>query len=71
MVPDGTVSQLASDVGVMRTWEQSNNARTLQPYVLKCEQRAGEILYVPAHWGHATQNMETTLGIAIEAGELY
>ena len=61
----------APDVGVMRTWEQSNNARTLQPYVLKCEQRAGEILYVPAHWGHATQNMETTLGIAIEAGELY
>ena len=31
-----------------------------------CEQRAGDILYVPAGWGHAVVNEEPSVGAAIE-----
>ena len=31
-----------------------------------CEQRAGDILYVPAGWGHAVVNEEPSVGAAVE-----
>ena len=31
-----------------------------------CEQRAGDILYVPAGWGHAVMNEEPSVGVAVE-----
>ena len=31
-----------------------------------CEQRAGDILYVPAGWGHAVVNAEPSVGAAVE-----
>ena len=31
-----------------------------------CEQRAGDILYVPAGWGHAVVNEEPSVGVAVE-----
>ena len=33
---------------------------------LECEQRAGDILYVPSNWGHAVLNLEPSVGLAIE-----
>ncbi len=31
-----------------------------------CEQRAGDILYVPGGWGHAVVNEEPSVGVAVE-----
>ena len=31
-----------------------------------CEQRAGDILYVPGGWGHAVINEEPSVGVAVE-----
>ena len=31
-----------------------------------CEQRAGDILYVPGGWGHAVINEEPSVGAAVE-----
>ena len=31
-------------------------------------QRSGELLFVPTAWSHATLNLETALGVAIEIG---
>ena len=33
---------------------------------LECEQRAGDLLFVPSNWGHAVLNLETSVGLAIE-----
>lgn len=32
----------------------------------ECEQRAGDVLYVPCEWGHAVLNVEDTIGLAVE-----
>ena len=56
--------------GVLSEWILSDNARMHEPYMLQCDQYAGEVLYVPSSWGHATTNLEPSVGIAIEAGEL-
>ena len=32
---------------------------------MECLQRAGEVLYLPAHWRHATINTIDTVGVAI------
>ena len=31
-----------------------------------CEQRAGDILYIPGGWGHAVINEEPSVGAAVE-----
>mmetsp|Transcript_34625 Transcript_34625/g.78457 ORF Transcript_34625/g.78457 Transcript_34625/m.78457 type:complete len:252 (-) Transcript_34625:592-1347(-) len=36
------------------------------PFALECVQQGGDILLVPAQWGHATLNIETSVGMAIE-----
>jgi len=33
---------------------------------LECTQRAGDVLYVPDHWGHAVLNLQTSVGFATE-----
>jgi len=32
---------------------------------LTCIQHSGDLLYVPAKWGHSTENIETTIGVAV------
>ena len=33
-----------------------------------CIQEEGDALYVPAGWGHAVINLETSIGVAVEWG---
>ena len=35
-------------------------------YMQVHRQAGGDILHVPLHWGHATLNVETTVGITYE-----
>ena len=39
--------------------------------VMQCDQKAGDVLFIPARWGHATLNMhrEATAAFALEIGE--
>ena len=41
-------------------------AAAVVPPPLRCEQRAGDVLIVPEVWGHATRNLEPSLGWATE-----
>ena len=34
--------------------------------LLRCEQRAGDVLYLPDFWGHAVLNLQPSVGIATE-----
>ncbi len=34
--------------------------------MLECVQEAGDIVIVPTFWGHATLNVEPTIGVAYE-----
>ena len=34
--------------------------------VLECTQRGGDVLYVPYTWSHATVNLRTSVGYAVE-----
>ena len=43
-----------------------NRSRAKGTPVLECVQRAGESLYLPDYWGHATLNLEPTLAVASE-----
>lgn len=47
-----------------RRWFDSPAAR--EPFVRHCIQRAGDILFVPRNWGHATLNIQTTVGVVSE-----
>lgn len=33
---------------------------------MQCTQRAGDIMFVPSLWGHATLNMKQSIGVAHE-----
>ena len=35
-------------------------------HALRVTQRAGDVLYVPALWGHATLNTQQSIGVAHE-----
>ena len=34
--------------------------------LLRCEQRAGDVLYLPDFWGHAVLNLQPSVGVATE-----
>lgn len=40
------------------------HACLVQP--LECVQSAGDVLYVPARWSHATVNIDECIGLAVE-----
>ena len=33
---------------------------------IECIQEPGDVLFVPDHWAHATINLQTSFGIALE-----
>jgi oxalate decarboxylase/phosphoglucose isomerase-like protein (cupin superfamily) len=33
---------------------------------MECVQEAGDVIFVPRHWGHAVLNLQTTIGYALE-----
>ena len=33
---------------------------------LECMQNAGDVLYIPSGWGHATINIDESIGFAVE-----
>lgn len=35
-------------------------------HVVECTQNGGDVLFVPPGWGHATLNLRTSVGIALE-----
>lgn len=37
---------------------------------MECTQRAGDLLYVPAHWQHAVLNLDTVVGLTQQLGTL-
>eukprot|EP01049_Picozoa_sp_SAG25_P023577 SAG25_NODE_10122_length_345_cov_0.841463_1_plen_114_part_11 len=45
-----------------RGWSRQPNG-TESPPPMECFQRAGEILYLPAGWTHATQNVGEAVGV--------
>jgi hypothetical protein len=57
-----------------RAWSWEHNGSTAsmdsgsmqETWPLKCVQKAGDLLYVPLHWGHATLNVHDSIGIAAE-----
>ena len=52
----------------MRDWlaEHKNASLTTASRPLRCTQHAGDVLFVPEMWGHATHNILPTVGTAIE-----
>lgn len=38
--------------------------------LLRCTQPAGMALFIPSGWDHATLNLETTVGGAVEVGDV-
>lgn len=44
-----------------REWRGNSSGR---PLTMECVQEAGDIMYVPAAWGHALLNLEPTFGVA-------
>jgi ribosomal protein L16 Arg81 hydroxylase len=45
-------------------WWPTPRVRTTKH--LRCEQHAGDVLYVPDMWGHAVLNTRETIGYAME-----
>jgi hypothetical protein len=41
-------------------------ANPYAPFMRACVQEAGDVIYVPHRWGHATLNLEASIGIAEE-----
>jgi tetratricopeptide (TPR) repeat protein len=57
------------EVGTMREWLRVHS-QGLPTAPLRCVQRSGEVLFVPSGWQHGVLNLENSVGIAIEVGEL-
>ena len=53
----------------MRKWlAQEKPSLPLAP--LECVQEAGEVIFIPAGWHHATLNLDTSVGMALELGPI-
>mmetsp|Transcript_74986 Transcript_74986/g.175989 ORF Transcript_74986/g.175989 Transcript_74986/m.175989 type:complete len:249 (+) Transcript_74986:2-748(+) len=36
--------------------------------IVECVQHAGDVMWVPAHWGHGVVNLEHSVGMSVEVG---
>ena len=51
----------------MREWlatDYPKRAKEARP--LECMQRSGDVMFVPHLWGHATYNVQESVGVAVE-----
>ena len=55
----------AEDQETTRADAPDHATTRLQPPPLECEQRAGDVLFVPRLWGHGTVNLGEAVGVAI------
>jgi hypothetical protein len=55
------------EVPSLRKW-LANSYEEYENGMLECVQEAGTVLYIPDGWGHATVNLEDSIGIAVEVG---
>lgn len=46
-------------------WDGANEL-SQSDKLIECTQQAGDVLYVPAGWGHATLNWQESVGVAVE-----
>ena len=48
--------------------QQIAAAKELPAGYLRCEQRAGDVIYVPQQWWHSTLNIQESVGLAQQMG---
>ena len=69
LLPPATAQFSADDVW---TWAGAEEQRerlaelAARGGLLQCDQRAGDLLFVPKMWGHAVVNTRTSVGVAVE-----
>ena len=47
-------------------WRRVQGGDTTTDRPMQCVQKAGDVLYVPALWGHGTLNQQQSIGVAFE-----
>ena len=51
----------------IQDWLKENEGgERLWPHVLRCEQRAGDIMFIPGTYAHGVLNTRRTIGVATE-----
>ena len=56
----------ASSDGTSSSSSGGNSSSSGRPRLLECTQSSGDVMYVPAGWGHAVLNTDTSIGVAVE-----
>ncbi len=51
-------------------WYRRHYLWALQAGASECTQRAGDVLYVPGHWHHAVFNVDTSVGLTQQVGNV-
>ena len=65
--PHNTMNQVQSTFDWLREW-QAPPVEERDERVMRCEQRAGDLIYVPQQWWHATLNVQESVGFAQQLG---
>ena len=65
--PHNTMNQVQSTFDWLREW-QAPPVEERDERVMRCEQRAGDLIYVPQQWWHATLSLGETVGLAQQMG---
>lgn len=65
--PHNTMNQVQSTFDWLREW-QAPPPEERDERVMRCEQRAGDLIYVPQQWWHATLNVQESVGFAQQLG---
>jgi len=63
---DAVFSNVPAAIKVVEIAEGRDNSRGPESDVLRCVQNAGDVMVVPAQWGHLTYNLKTSIGLAKE-----
>ena len=70
--PDGLPKAAYRSVALKRpgNWSQTDQQRLRAGGLLTCEQQAGEVVYVPRLWWHATSNVGDCVGIGSQVEQI-
>jgi len=63
---DAVFSNVPAAIKVVEIAEGRDRSRDKESGVLRCVQKAGDVIVVPAQWGHLTYNLRTSIGLAKE-----